>query len=736
MSNADTVLLARGEARFVGDIVPPLDTLHVALVVSEQAHARLAWLDVSAALACPGVVAVFTAADIPGQNQIGNIIPDEVLLAEGEVHYVGQAIALIVAESAAAARAARNSVAVAYEPLPAVFDARAAYAQGELIQPPRTFALGEVDAAWQYCATVVQGRADSGAQEHAYLETQVALAVPREQGGIKLWSATQSPSGVQRAAAGVLGWPMHAVQVEVPRLGGGFGGKEEQGALWACLAALAAAKLGRAVRLELEREEDMRWTGKRHPYSADFKLGLDADGRFLAYEVRFFQNAGATADLSTAILERTLFHATHSYYIPNVRATAASCRTHLPPNTAFRGFGAPQAAFVMECAIDLAARRLGVDAAMLQARNLLQDGDVFPYGMAVEQCRARRCWDEAVQRYDVAGLREQVRRFNAAQRWLKQGLALMPVCFGISFTNTALNQAQALVHVYGDGSVGVSCSAVEMGQGVRQKMRALAARTLGIPETQVRVENTDTTRTANMPPTAASTGADLNGQAVRLACLHILERLPDWSPAAGPEGEQRLAHWQACVSDAWARRVNLSAQAHYATPGIGFDRTREQGRPFAYHVYGMAVVLAEVDGLRGTYRFARVGIVHDGGVSLAPLIDLGQVEGGVVQGLGWMALEEIRYDAHGRLLTDNLGRYKIPDIHFAPPIDVHFLDPADNPPGLLHSKAVGEPPFLYGIGGYFALLDALRAFRPEADWPYEAPWTTEKVFMALHGERP
>jgi len=751
VSASDALLHVRGEACFVGDIAPPLGTLHAAVFTSPIAHGRIVKLDSASALAFPGVAAVLTARDIPGENQIGNILQDEVLLADGTVHYVGQPVAVVVAESSETARLARELIVAGFAPLEAVFDAREAYRLGLLIQPPRTFALGDVDAAFAQCSFIVEGRADTGAQEHVYLETQCALAIPTEQGGIKLWSATQSPSGVQRAVAQVLGLAMHGIEVEVPRLGGGFGGKEEQATAWAALAALAAARLRRPVRLELQRGEDMRWTGKRHPYSADYKLGLDGEGRILAYEAHFYQNAGAVADLSTAILERTLFHASNSYYLPNARITAASCRTNLPPNTAFRGFGGPQAMFVLEAAIHQAASTLGLDAALIQQNNLLNQGDSFPYGMRAERCRARACWGEAARRYGLEQQRENIRRFNASHVLEKKGLALMPVCFGISFTSTFLNQAQGLVHVYADGSVGVSQSAVEMGQGVKEKMRRVAAQTLGVDVALVKVENTDTTRTANMPPTAASVGADLNGQAVRAACLNILSRLKSlaaglFAAEAGRvelrggflylDGAATGMAWNELVNRAFLNRIPLSAQAHYATPDIFFDRQMEQGRPFAYHVYGTALVEATVDCLRGTYRFDKLEVVHDCGQSLAPLIDLGQVEGGIVQGLGWIGLEEILHDGQGRLSTADLSTYKIPDIHFAPNLAVHFLEDADNPPGLLNSKAVGEPPFMYGIGGYFALLEAMRAFRPDVVLRYDAPWSPEKVLMALYGDRP
>jgi len=659
-------------------------------------------------------------------------------------------MALVIANSEESARPEARMVTATIEPLPTIFDPREAFAKGELIAAPRTFACGDVDQAWAGCAVVVSGRADSGAQEHVYLETQSALALPVENAGLRVLSATQSPTAVQRAIARVLGWPMHRIEVDVRRLGGGFGGKEDQATAWAVLAALGAWKLNRPVRLVLRRQEDMRWTGKRHPYTSDFKIGLAADGRILAYEVFFHQNAGAVADLSTAVLERTLFHATNAYCIPNVRATAASCRTNLPPNTAFRGFGGPQAMFVLEAAIDRAARALGMAPAAVQAKNLLESGDLLPYGMRLGTPTLRRCWDEACERHHLDAMRQRVAAFNASHRLEKKGLAMMPVCFGISFTTRFLNQAGALVHIYGDGSVSVSTGVVEMGQGTHTKLRQVAATTLSIDPDRVRIESTSTARVANTSPTAASTGPDLNGNATRLACLGLLERLHGVAAgllnAAGRDGieirhervwlagRETALTWAALVAAAYRDRVNLSAQAHYASPGLGFGTSGRRGEPFLHDAGAVANVEATIDCLRGTGRIDGVHVVHDAGHSLDPVVDRGQVEGGVMQGIGWMTLEEILYDADGRLRTDTLTTYKVPDLYCTPAaMTVHLLADSTGPAGVLGAKTVGEPPFMYGIGAYFALRDALRAARPGFE-PAEvvAPLTAERLFTALH----
>ncbi len=740
----------RGRSDFVDDLPLPAGCLVAAVVTSPLAHAHLGAIDTAAARAVDGVVAVFTAADVPGANQIGGIILDEPLLADGAVHFRGQPVALVVATDDRAARAGAAAVTVALEELPGIFDPREAAARGELIAPSRTMSLGDVDSAFSAAATVVSGRVESAGQEHLYLETQGAVATPLEGRRLRLQSATQAPTVVQRIVARVLGLPMSAIEVEVGRLGGAFGGKEDQATAWAALAGLGAHLLGRPVKLVLDRHDDLRCTGKRHPYSSDFRLGLDADGRFVAYEVTFFQNAGAAADLSTAILERSMFHATGAYFIPNVRITAHSCRTNLVPFTAFRGFGAPQAMFVLEAAITRAAEVMGGDRLAIQRANLLSDGDPLPCGMRVENPQARRSFAVAEERFRVAELKAEVVRHNAADPIMKRGLALMPVCFGISFTNTFLNQAAALVHVYTDGSVTVSTGAVEMGQGVNAKIRAVAAATLGLPAERITVTRTSTTTVANSSPTAASSGADMNGAATQLACRQLADRLvrvaadhlacpPAELALAGGQvlrhGEATGLGWDELVWRAYTSRVSLSAQAHYATPRIHFDRATMQGQPFAYHVFGTAVVEVTVDCLRGRSRVDRVQAVHDGGVSLDPLVDSGQLEGGLVQGLGWMTCEDLVFDG-GILRSDSLSTYKVPDIHFAPVIESVFLGDVGEPAAVLSSKAIGEPPFMYGIGAWFAILDAVRAVHPERPVELAAPMTPERILTFLYGPEP
>ncbi len=749
MKHLDAAAHTRGESQYVDDVRPPSGMLHAVVFGSPVAHGEIESLDLAAARAAPGVVAVLIAADVPGENQIGTIIQDEPLLAEGGVHFRGQPVALVVAESPEQARHARHRIEVEIAEKPAIIDPREAYAQGEIIDRPVTFEIGDVDAAWERSDVVVEGSCEIGGQEHVYLETQRARALPLEGPNLRLESSTQSPAAVQRAVAKILGVASHNVEVDVKRLGGGFGGKEDQATAWSCLAALAACHTGRPVELVLDRAEDVAMTGKRHPYSSDFKLGLTKEGEIVAYEARHYQNSGAAADLSTPIRDRTLFHGTNSYRVPNARMMAVCCRTHLPPNTAFRGFGGPQGMFVIEAALAKAAEAMGVPREQLQRKNLLAEDDVFPYGQRVEAARAERTWDEATSSFDLAAVRERARTFNRDHTGVKKGFAVMPICFGISFTATHMNQAGALIHVYTDGSVSVSTGGVEMGQGLSTNIAAIAARALGIDAGRIKVETTNTTRVANMSASAASAQTLLNGNATLLAAGSILDRLKrhvakhldDADPSRIEiSGEKVLLGggdtgwtWQQLVQGAYFARVGLSAHGFFRTPDVHFDPQSCKGRPFAYHVYGTAITEVTVDCLRGVYDVDSVKVVHDLGRPLNRKIDLGQVEGGLAQGLGWMTMEDLRFSDEGRILSGALATYKVPDVYFMPDdLEVRFLKDADNPLGPFHSKAVGEPPLMYGIGVYFALRHALRAYRPR-DYGFHAPMTPERVLMHLHG---
>ncbi|MVT10681.1 xanthine dehydrogenase molybdopterin binding subunit [Chitinophaga tropicalis] len=750
MKNIDAKTHVSGTSVYLDDIPLIQGTLYGAALGSPVAHGVLHQLQLEEALREPDVIRIFTAADIPGDNQIGGIIKDEPLLASDHVHFCGMPIAFVVARTREAARAAVKKIKADITPLPVITDPREAQAQNQLIMPPRTFSQGDTEQAWRECAHVFAGAVDINGQEHLYIETQGAYVVPQENNSLRVYSSTQGPTAVQRTVSTTLGQPMHRIEVVVTRLGGGFGGKEDQANTWAALCALAAWHLGKPVKYALHRMEDMAMTGKRHPYMADYKIGLDSSLNIIAYEVTFFQNAGAAADLSPGVLSRTLFHCTNSYYIPNVHATAWSCRTHLPPNTAFRGFGGPQGMFVIEAAIAHAARVLQIDAAVIQQKNLIKTGDEFPYGQ-IAQSEAGACWQKAATLYDATGWKQAVDAFNATHRLQKKGLAFMPVCFGISFTNTMMNHARSLVHVYTDGSVCISTGAVEMGQGVNTKILQVAAQIFSIRADRVKLNPTNTINIANTSPSAASATADLNGKATLMACNAILERLKEVAATALDTkadavtivNEQVLVNreptgwdWQQLVSAAFTKRVSLSEHAHYATPEIHFDTVKEKGHPFAYHVYGTAILEVTVDCLRGIYKMDAVKVVHDFGSSMNPDIDRGQIEGGIVQGIGWMTMEEVIFDKEGRLRSNALSTYKVPDIYAVPEeIVIDALRSTADNLAIFRSKAVGEPPLMYGIGAWFALRNAILQFNPEADIPFITPMTPEKVLMALYSNK-
>jgi xanthine dehydrogenase large subunit len=763
---ADAQLNLSGATRYLDDLPEAAGQLFGSPRVSPCARGRLKGIAASAALALDPSVRILTAADIPGENQLGEAVSDEPLLVSGEWSYMGQCLALALAANPGLARRAAALLELDYEELVPVLDARDAAREGAFILPSRTMRAGDSEAAFSRCAVVAEGRVESAGQEHVYLETQGAIAESREGGRIYLLSGTQAPTGVQRVVARILGLPMNAVEVETRRLGGGFGGKEDQAAQWAALAALGAARTGRSVKVYLSRREDMRWTGKRHPYSSDYKIGLDAEGRILAYEADYYQNSGACCDLSPAILSRTLFHAASAYRVPNIRVTGRMCRTNLPPFTAFRGFGAPQGVFVMECALDAAAQKGGWDPVELRLKNLLAEGDSFHFGQPVAGCRASACAKRALELSSWERLRRDIDSFNASHRLEKRGAAILPICFGVSFTKLVMNQGGALVHVFSDGSVSVSTGAVEMGQQVSRKIQVVVATAFGIADELVRVESTRTASVANTYPTAASTGSDINGMAALTACEEIRGRLLGLAAKmlGADRGQLRIESgrvtrvgsadraseatelgWKELVDRAHLERIDLSAHGFYATPGLQYDMKAERGSPFAYHVYGCAVVTARLDVLRGSYRFDEAYIVHDVGESIDPEVDLGQIEGAFAQGLGWAALEDLRYDDSGSLSSDTLSTYKLPDLRFMPPVlEVEFLKDSPNPRAVMRSKAIGEPPLLYGIGGYFAVLDALRAAWKagartagrEAPLLHDLPMTGEKALDYIQGVGP
>ncbi len=749
MKNIDSKGHVTGKSIFLDDIPTIQGTLYGAVFDSPFAHGHIESVDYTKALALPGVIKVLTHEDIPGKNQIGGIIPDEPLFASTDVHFQGQPMALVIAESDQIAFEARKLIDINISEKEIIVDPREAQKKNKLILPPRTFCLGDTEKAWEKCAHIFQGKTNTNGQEHLYIETQGAYAVPLENGHIRISSSTQGPTAVQRITARVLGVGMHKIEVDVVRIGGGFGGKEDQATPWAVMAALGVSILNLPVKVVLSRLDDMRMTGKRHPYSSDYKIGFSKDLKVMAYETTFYQNAGAAADLSPAVMARTLFHGTNSYFIPNVKMTAYSCKTNLPPNTAFRGFGGPQGMFVIESALSHAAKELGISKHKLQKNNLLINGDEFPYGQIADGVELNSIWQEMESKFDIGSIEKEMDEFNSSHTDVKKGFSLMPVTFGISFTKTPMNQARALVHIYTDGSVGVSTGAVEMGQGVNTKMLQIVAHVFLIDPKRVKLESTNTTRVANTSPSAASSTADLNGKALQKACNTLLERLKTCAADHLGVSSKDITlkngmvytnenptdlTWEQLVMMAFLKRICLTENGHYATPKINFDMKKEKGHPFAYHVYGLALTQVTLDCIRGTYDFDAVKIVHDFGKTMNPSVDFGQVEGGLIQGMGWMTMEDLCYNDRGQLLSNTLSTYKIPDIYSVPKtVTIEPLETNGNDMAILKSKAVGEPPLMYGIGAYFAIDQAIKSFNPNFNSTFDAPFTHEKVLMALYG---
>ncbi len=751
MKNIDSNNHVQGKSIFIDDITVSQNSLYAVPFCSTIANGKILSINLSEALKLVGVIDIFTHNDIPGENQIGAIIQDEELLAEKAVHFIGQPIAIVVAETELIAIKARELIQIDYDELEPITDVRIAKKKNSLIAPPRKFELGNTDSAWENCPFVYTGTVKSGGQEHLYLETQGSYAIPLENGNIKIFSSTQGPTVVQKIGAKVLGISMNNIEVDVTRLGGGFGGKEDQATPWAVMAMLSAHKLNKPVKLVLSRYDDMYMTGKRHPYETDYKIGLSEDLKIIAFEAEYLQNAGAAADLSPAITERTLFHSTNSYFIPNVKATVYSCKTNLPPNTAFRGFGAPQSIFVIESAIKNVANQLNIPAREIQEINFLKEKDEFPYGQIVSDVELQSIWQTAHNNFNFYDLEKSVCDFNDENDLNKRGVSFIPITFGISFTNTMMNHARSLVHIYQDGSIGISTGAVEMGQSVNTKMIQVASNVLSVNTDRIKIESTNTTRVANTSPSAASSTADLNGKAVEIACKALLTRLVGIAgQILSTEVEDINIHneyvfhknkktnikWEELVWEAFTRRINLSESGHYFTPEINFDKNIEKGHPFAYHVYGVAITTVTVDCLRGNYEIESVKIIHDFGKSMNQEIDNGQIEGALVQGIGWVTMEEIVFDDKGTLQSKALSTYKVPDLYSAPKsIQIVPLDGRGSDKAILKSKAVGEPPFIYGIGSFFAIQDAISVFNPDYIPKYEAPMTPEKVLLGLYQKK-
>ena len=749
-----------GAAPYIDDLPELAGTLHAALGLSPVAHGTLHGINLALLRAQPGVVAVLTAADIPGPNDCGPIVNDDPILAQGTVRHVGQPVFAVVATSRETARraAALAKQALQITPLPAVLTALEAHARQDYVVPPMHLARGDAAAALASAPHRWQGSFSLGGQEQFYLEGQISYALPQEDGGLLVHCSTQHPSEMQHLVAHALGLASHQVQVVCRRMGGGFGGKESQSALFACIAALAAARLQRPVKLRPDRDDDMLITGRRHGFEIRWDVGHDDAGRILGVTVDLVSNAGHSADLSPPVMTRALCHFDNAYWLPNVAMVGFCARTNTQSNTAFRGFGGPQGALAIEMILDSVARKLGLDPLAVRQANFYgtTSNNVTPYGQVIDDNILHPLVAQLAQHCGYAARRQAIAVYNASSTVLKRGLALTPVKFGISFNVAHFNQAGALVHVYGDGSILVNHGGTEMGQGLNTKVAQVVAHELGVAFEAVRVSAADTQKVANTSATAASTGADLNGKAAQDAARQIRQRLAVfWATQLGIDAaavqfanDQATAGahciaFNALVQLAYQARVQLWSDGFYATPGLHWDRATLKGRPFYYFAYGAACSEVVIDTLTGEHKVLRADVLHDVGTSLNRAIDIGQVEGAFIQGMGWLTMEELWWQPMdgskhaGKLMTHAPSTYKIPTANDCPAQFEVRLFEAPNPAETIHrSKAVGEPPLLLAFSVLLAIRDAVSATAGhQVDPPLRAPATPEAVLDAVDAVR-
>ncbi|MEX0310076.1 MAG: xanthine dehydrogenase molybdopterin binding subunit [Tateyamaria sp.] len=742
-----------GAARYVDDMPTPAGALHVAFGTSHVAHGKIMSLDLSAVRDAPEVVDVLVADDLPFDNDVSPSAHDEPLLATGTVHYVGQPIFMVIARSHLAARhAARLGKIEIEEQTPTLTIDNALEANARFEDGPRIYARGDAAAAMGGAQHRLTGRLHIGGQEHFYLEGQAALALPGEDGDMHVISSTQHPTEIQHKVADALGVPMHAVRCETRRMGGGFGGKESQGNALAVACAIAARHTGRPCKMRYDRDDDMVITGKRHDFRIDYEVGFDDAGVISALDVRQYTRCGWAMDLSLPVADRAMLHADNAYFLPHVRIESHRLRTNTQSATAFRGFGGPQGMLGMERIADHVAGHLGLDPlAVRQANFYSSDTDApqtTPYGQEVDDFIGDALVAQLRESSDYNARRAEVAKWNASNPVLKKGIALTPVKFGISFTLTHLNQAGALVHVYADGSIHLNHGGTEMGQGLFQKVAQVAASRFGVPLEMVKITATDTAKVPNTSATAASSGSDLNGMAVKAACDTIRDRMAEHlaqlhqcrpGEVVFADGRVRAGAEDYSFAEVAAltymARISLSATGFYKTPDIKWDRIKGQGRPFFYFAYGAAVTEVVIDTLTGENRILRADILHDAGASLNPAIDIGQIEGGYVQGAGWLTTEELVWDDKGRLRTHAPSTYKIPACADRPDIfNVALWDGENRADTIYKSKAVGEPPLMLGISAFLALSDAAAACGPH--YPdLQAPATAEAVLKAVHTAR-
>ncbi|HEX4327581.1 MAG TPA: xanthine dehydrogenase molybdopterin binding subunit [Burkholderiales bacterium] len=745
-----------GRATYIDDIAEPIGTLHAAVGMSAIARGRIKSIDLGPVRAAPGVVLVLTEDDIPGQKVIGPVQHDEPVFTRDRVEFLGQPLFAVIAESMDAARRAAKLAKVEYIAEKPILDYDEALAAESYVLPPMHLTCGDARAALEKAPHRLKNRLTIGGQEQFYLESQIAFAIPLEDGQVRVYSSTQHPTEVQFTVAHVLDVPPTMVTVECRRMGGGFGGKETQGAHFAVVAALAATKLKRAVKFRPDRDDDMMLTGKRHDFRFDYEVGYDDTGRISALECVMASRCGWSADLSHSVNDRAMTHGSNAYYLPNVSITSYRLKTNMQSANAFRGFGGPQGLMMIENVIDDIARALGRDPLAVRMANFYDKDPasprtVTPYGMKVEDNVINELVADLVAQSDYKKRRAEIHEWNAGQSVIKRGIGLTPVMFGISFTATFMNQAGALVHVYQDGSVSVNHGGTEMGQGVYTKVAQVVAHEFGLPLSQIRITATDTSKVPNTSPTAASSGADINGKAAQNAAHNLKQRMAAFCASAYGvaeaevrfisqevvAGEWRMP-WAELVRAAYFARVQLSATGFYATPKVGYDTKTLQGRMFYYFSYGAAVSEVAIDTLTGEMKVLRVDALHDVGKSLNPALDRGQIEGGFVQGMGWLTSEELVWDAQGRLRTHAPSTYKIPVASDVPKaFNLQIWEPGENVEDSIYkSKAVGEPPLMLAISVFHAVRDAVAAAGDYRTTPLlDSPTTPERILNAVNAVR-
>lgn len=742
-----------GEAVYVDDRLEFPNQLHIYARMSERAHARIVRIDTAPCYQLPGVAIAITAKDVPGQLDIGAVMPGDPLLADGKVEFIGQPVIAVAADSLETARQAAMAAIIEYEDLEPVLDVVEALHKKHFVLDSHTHKRGDSATALASAPRRLQGSLHIGGQEHFYLETQVSSVMPTEDGGMIVYTSTQNPTEVQKLVAEVLGVPMNKIVIDMRRMGGGFGGKETQAAGPACLCAVIAHLTGRPTKMRLPRMEDMTMTGKRHPFYVEYDVGFDDDGLLYGIEMDLAGNCGYSPDLSGSIVDRAMFHSDNAYYLGDATINGHRCKTNLASNTAYRGFGGPQGMVAIEEVMDAVARELGKDPLEVRKRNYYgkTERNVTHYYQTVEHNMLEEMTAELEASAEYAKRREEIRAFNATSPILKKGLALTPVKFGISFTASFLNQAGALVHVYTDGSIHLNHGGTEMGQGLNTKVAQVVAEVFQVDVERIQITATNTDKVPNTSPTAASSGADLNGKAAQNAAQTIKQRLVEFAARKWQifeedvefkNGQVRLRDqyisFDELIQQAYFGQVSLSSTGFYRTPKIYYDRSQARGRPFYYFAYGAACSEVIVDTLTGEYKMLRSDILHDVGASLNPAIDIGQVEGGFVQGLGWLTMEELVWNDKGKLMTNGPASYKIPAVADMPlDLRVKLVENRKNPEDtVFHSKAVGEPPFMLGISVWCAIKDAVASLADYKAQPQiDAPATPERVLWGVEQMR-